>query len=38
MGTPGRFDHPDYLRAIDRFLEACSRHGKAPGIMSTGVD
>ncbi len=38
MGIPGRFDHPDYLRAIDRFLEACRRHGKAPGIMSTGVD
>lgn len=38
MGIPGRFDHPDYLRAIDRFLEACERHGKAPGIMSTGVE
>ena len=38
MGIPGRFDHPNYLRAIDRFLETCRRHGKAPGIMSTGVD
>jgi 2-keto-3-deoxy-L-rhamnonate aldolase RhmA len=38
MGIPGQFDHPDYLRAIDRFLEACRGNGKAPGIMSTGVD
>ncbi len=38
MGIPGQFDHPDYLRAIDRFLEACRGKGKAPGIMSTGVN
>ena len=38
MGIPGRFDHPDYLRAVDRFLEACDRHARAPGIMSPGVE
>ena len=38
MNIPGQFDHPDYLRAIGRFLEACDHHGKAPGIMATGVD
>lgn len=38
MGIPGQFDHPDYLRAVDRFLEACEENGKAPGIMSTGVE
>lgn len=38
MGIPGQFDHPEYLRAIDRFLEACSDNEKAPGIMSTSVD
>jgi 2-keto-3-deoxy-L-rhamnonate aldolase RhmA len=38
MGIPGQFDHSDYLRAVDRFLEACADGGKAPGIMSTGVD
>lgn len=38
MGIPGQFDHPDYLRAIDRFLEACRDNEKAPGIMSTSVD
>ena len=38
MNIPGRFDHPDYLKAVDRFLRACRDHGKAPGIMATGVD
>jgi 2-dehydro-3-deoxyglucarate aldolase/4-hydroxy-2-oxoheptanedioate aldolase len=38
MGIPGQFDHPDYLRAVDRFLEVCDYKGKAPGIMSTSVD
>ena len=38
MGIPGQFAHPDYLRAVERFLEACHRHGKAPGIMATGVE
>ena len=38
MNVPGQFDHPDYLRAIEKFLEACDYHGRAPGIMATGVD
>ena len=38
LGVPGQFTHPDYLRAIDRFFAACRRHGKAPGIMATGVE
>jgi 2-dehydro-3-deoxyglucarate aldolase/4-hydroxy-2-oxoheptanedioate aldolase len=38
IGIPGQFDHPDYLRAIDRLLQACANNGKAPGIMSTGAD
>ena len=38
MGIPGQFDHPDYLAAIDRFREACDRHGKASGIMATSVE
>jgi 2-dehydro-3-deoxyglucarate aldolase/4-hydroxy-2-oxoheptanedioate aldolase len=38
MGIPGQFDHPDYLRAVDRLLEVCEDKGKAPGIMSTSVD
>ena len=38
LGIPGQFEHPDYLRAIERFFAACRRHGKAPGIMATSID
>ncbi|HYI24561.1 MAG TPA: aldolase/citrate lyase family protein [Thermomicrobiales bacterium] len=34
LGIPGQFDHPDYLAAVAIVLAACSRHGKAPGIMA----
>ncbi|MSS73404.1 MAG: aldolase [Candidatus Latescibacteria bacterium] len=33
LGIPAQFTHPDYRRAVDRILEACQRHGKAPGFM-----
>lgn len=32
MGITAEFDHPDYLKAKNRILEACRRHGVAPGI------
>jgi 2-keto-3-deoxy-L-rhamnonate aldolase RhmA len=38
LGIPGQFTHPAYLRAIDRVLDACHRHGKTPGIMATEVE
>jgi len=38
LGVPGQFTHPDYLRAVDRVLAACHRHGKTPGIMATEVE
>ena len=34
LGIPGQFNHPTYLRSVDRVLEACQRHGKTPGIMA----
>jgi 2-dehydro-3-deoxyglucarate aldolase/4-hydroxy-2-oxoheptanedioate aldolase len=34
LGIPGQFEHPDYLRAVDRVLDVCHRHGKTPGIMA----
>ncbi len=37
LGIPARFDHPDYLHAVDRILSACARHDKAPGYMATSV-
>ncbi|HYO30249.1 MAG TPA: aldolase/citrate lyase family protein [Thermomicrobiales bacterium] len=38
LGVPGQFDHPDYLRAVERVLEACRRHSKTPGIMAADVE
>lgn len=38
MGIPAQFGHPDYLRAIDRFLAACRQHGKAAGFMVSNVE
>ncbi|MEJ7900676.1 MAG: aldolase/citrate lyase family protein [Thermomicrobiales bacterium] len=38
LGIPGQFDHPDYLHAVERVLEACRRHGKTPGIMTADID
>lgn len=34
LGIPGQFEHPTYLRAVEQVLDACQRHGKAPGIMA----
>jgi len=38
MGIPGQFTHPKFLRAVDSVLEACRRHGKAPGFMAADVE
>lgn len=37
MGIPGQFTHPDYLRALDRVVEACEKNGKAAGFMTSSV-
>ena len=38
MGIPGQFSHPDYLRAVERIVDACDRYAKAPGFMASSVD
>jgi 2-keto-3-deoxy-L-rhamnonate aldolase RhmA len=38
MGIPGQFTHPDYLRALDRVVNACRRHNKAAGFMCSSVE
>ena len=38
MGIPGQFTHPDYLRALERIVDAAERHGKAAGFMAPGPD
>jgi 2-dehydro-3-deoxyglucarate aldolase/4-hydroxy-2-oxoheptanedioate aldolase len=37
LGIAAQFDHPDFHRAVDRVVEAGQRHGKAVGIMASGV-
>jgi 2-keto-3-deoxy-L-rhamnonate aldolase RhmA len=34
MGIPGQFQHPDYLRAVDRLVAAAMRNKKAAGVMA----
>ena len=34
LGITGQFDHPDFIGAVDRFLAACERHGKAAGFLA----
>ena len=34
LGIPGQFEHPDFQSAVDRVLDACRKHGKAPGFMA----
>ena len=38
MGIPGRFDHPDYLAAVDRIVAAARRHGKPAGFLALDDD
>ena len=38
MGIPGQFDHPNYLSAVDRVLEAGQLYGKAIGFMASSVE
>jgi len=37
MGIPGRFDHPDYLAALDRVAAAARAAGKYAGFMAGGL-
>jgi 2-keto-3-deoxy-L-rhamnonate aldolase RhmA len=34
MGIPGQFDHPRFLNALNRIVEAAERHGKAAGFLA----
>jgi 2-keto-3-deoxy-L-rhamnonate aldolase RhmA len=38
MGIPGQFRHPDYLRALERVVEAADKNGKTAGFMATSVE
>jgi 2-keto-3-deoxy-L-rhamnonate aldolase RhmA len=38
LGIPGRFTHPSFLAAVDRVVDACSAHGKAPAFLAPDDD
>jgi len=38
LGIPGQFEHPEFLRALDRVLEVCAKHGKVAGMMASSVE
>ena len=38
MGIPGQFEHPRYLEAVQRVLDAANRHGKAAGFMASTIE
>lgn len=33
MGIPAQFDHPRFLEAMDRLVDACNRHNVAAGFL-----
>jgi 2-keto-3-deoxy-L-rhamnonate aldolase RhmA len=38
LGIPGQFEHPKFKEAVSRVSDACRRHNKIGGFMSSGVD
>jgi 2-dehydro-3-deoxyglucarate aldolase/4-hydroxy-2-oxoheptanedioate aldolase len=38
LGIPGQGDHPKYLDAVRRVLDAVRRHGKAAGFLAMDVE
>ncbi|MGI9146469.1 MAG: HpcH/HpaI aldolase family protein [Chloroflexota bacterium] len=38
LGIPAQFEHPTYLAAVERVLEACHKHSKAAGFMVASSD
>lgn len=38
MGIPGQFEHPRYLEAVERVVDAAKRNNKAAGFMAPTVE
>ena len=38
MGIPGQFDHPDYIAAARRLIDAATACGKPAGICSSSAE
>jgi 2-keto-3-deoxy-L-rhamnonate aldolase RhmA len=37
LGVPGQYDHPKFLKAFDKVLNACEKHGVALGFLPLDV-
>lgn len=37
LGIPGQFEHPLFLDAIQKVVDACNRHGKVAGFMPLSI-
>ena len=37
LGIPGQYDHPDFLKALDKVRNACEKYGVAPGYLPLNV-
>ena len=37
LGIPGQYDHPDFLRAFDKVLNACEKYDVAMGYLPLDV-
>ena len=38
MGIPGEFEHPQFLAALDRIVNAADRNGKSAGFLAANAD
>lgn len=38
MGITGQFDNPDFLKAVDRMVAACAKHGKPAGFLASSPE
>jgi len=38
LGIPGQYDHPAFLKAFDKVLNACEKYGVALGFLPFSVD
>jgi 2-keto-3-deoxy-L-rhamnonate aldolase RhmA len=38
LGIPGEISHPDEVKAIDRVVEVCQKHGITPGIHMSNLE
>ena len=38
LGITDNYEHPEFLKAMDRVTEACKKHGKIAGILVPKLD